>query len=290
MFVHNDYLNIGGYIYVIIMERHYYTIVASKEDVASMTMANYLINNRAFSRETNTNFLQSKHHQSIKLHVSNRSLVYLEDLDENYPNSIAFIFLSEHRSQKRIPTLTCHCTGNYGGNPYGGNPRELGIAYPYLQKQYLKAIVTLRALIPGYDVVIESSHHGPTSLKKPVLFIEIGSTEIQWTDRNSSSVVCESILKVIDNGLGSCEKVAIGLGGTHYPMKFNKLLLESEYGLAAVAAKHNLESIDKDMLDQMIIKSIEKVTHVIVDWKGLGSEKNRIMELIGSTGLDILRV
>ena len=118
----------------------------------------------------------------------------------------------------------------------------------------------------------------------------MGSTENEWTDRNSTSVVCESILKVIENGVGSCEKVAIGLGGTHYPMKFNKMLLESEYGLAAVAAKHDLESIDKDMLDQMIAKSIEKVTHVIVDWKGLGRHKNRIMELIGSTGLNILRI
>ncbi|HET7148972.1 MAG TPA: D-aminoacyl-tRNA deacylase [Candidatus Nitrosopolaris sp.] len=253
-------------------------------------MASYLINNRSFSREINTNFLQSKLHQSIRLHISKRSLLYLEDLDEIYPDSIAFIFLSQHRSLKGIPSLTCHCTGNFGNNLYGGNPRELGIAYPYLQKQYLKTIVTLRALIPGYDVVIESSHHGPTSLKKPVLFIEIGSTANQWTDRNSSSVVCESILRVIENGLGSCEKVAIGLGGTHYPIKFNKLLLESEYGLAAIAAKHNLESIDKEILDQMIIKSIEKVTHVIVDWKGLGGEKTRIMELIRSTGLDILRV
>ena len=272
------------------MERYYYTIVASRQDVASMTMANYLINSRAFSRDTDTYFLQSKQYQSIKLHISNKSLLYLEDLDENYPDSIAFIFLSEHRSQKGIPTLTCHCTGNYGGNQYGGNPRQLAIAFPYLQKQYLRTVVTLRALIPGYEIVIESSHHGPTSLKKPVLFIEIGSTENQWTDRNSSALVCESLLKVIDNSLGSCEKVAIGLGGTHYPMKFNKLLLESEYGLAAVAAKHNLESIDKNMLDQMITKSLEKVTHIIVDWKGLGREKNRIMELIARPGLDILRV
>lgn len=272
------------------MECRYYTIVASKEDVASMTMANYLINIRAFSPETNTNFLHSKQYQNIKVHVSNKSLLHLEDLDENYPDSIAFIFLSKHRSQTGIPTLTCHCTGNYAGNPYGGNPRELAIAHPYLQKQYLKTIVTLGTLIPEYDIVIESSHHGPTSLKKPVLFIEVGSTENQWTDRNSTSAVCESILKVIENGVGSCEKVAIGLGGTHYPMKFNKILLESEYGLAAVAARHDLESIDKDMLDQMIVKSIEKVTHVIVDWKGLGKQKNRIMELIGRTGLDILRV
>jgi len=272
------------------MERHYYTVVASKQDLASMTMANYLINNRSFSGNTNTNFIQSEDYQNIKLHISDKSLLYLEDLDENYPDSIAFIFLSQHRSQKGIPTVTCHCTGNYGVNQFGGNPRELAIAYPYLQKEYLKTIVALWALIPGYDIVIESSHHGPTSLKKPVLFVEIGSTEHQWTDRNTASVVCESLLKVINTDLRSSKKVAIGLGGKHYPMKFNKLLLESEYGFAAIAAKHNLELIDKDMLNQMISKSIEKVTHIIVDWKGLGKEKNRLMELIESTGLDILRV
>jgi D-aminoacyl-tRNA deacylase len=272
------------------MALSYYTIVASKEDIASMTMINYLINIRSFSPERNTNFLQSKYYQNIKLHVSNKSLLHLEDLDEAYPDSIAFIFLSKHRSQTGIPTLTCHCTGNYSGNLYGGNPRELAIAHPYLQKQYLKTIVSLGTLIPEYDIVIESSHHGPTSLKKPVLFIEVGSTENEWTDRNSASVVCESILKVIENGVESCERVAIGLGGTHYPTKFNKILLESEYGLAAVAAKHDLESIDKGMLDQMIAKSIEKVTHVIVDWKGLGRHKNRIMELIDRTGLDILKI
>jgi D-aminoacyl-tRNA deacylase len=80
------------------------------------------------------------------------------------------------------------------------------------------------------------------------------------------------------------------LGGTHYPTKFNKLLLESEFGLAAIASKHDLESIDGYILDQMIRKSVEKVTYIIVDWKGLGREKDRITKLIGSTGLHIIRV
>jgi D-aminoacyl-tRNA deacylase len=57
-----------------------------------------------------------------------------------------------------------------------------------------------------------------------------------------------------------------------------------------VAARHNLESIDEKMLHQMIVKSVEKVTHIIVDWKGLGKEKNRIMRLIENTGLNVLKV
>ncbi|MFY9871908.1 MAG: D-aminoacyl-tRNA deacylase, partial [Candidatus Nitrosopolaris sp.] len=100
------------------MGQRYYTLVASKEDIASMTMINYLINIRSFSSERNTNW----QYQNIKIHVSNKSLLHLEDLDETYPDSTAFIFLSKHRSQTGIPTLTCHCTGNYSGNLYGGNP------------------------------------------------------------------------------------------------------------------------------------------------------------------------
>jgi D-aminoacyl-tRNA deacylase len=272
------------------MQKYYYLMVASEKDMASMTLANYLVNNRGFSQQVSTNFFSSKNYQNVKLHISSKSLLYLEDLDEQFPDSAAFIFLSKHKSQAEIPTLTCHCTGNYADNKYGGNARELGIAYPYLQKKYLKELLRNKSMIPGYEVIIESSHHGPTSLKKPVLFIEIGSTDKQWSDRNSALVICDSLLKVIENGLGSCEKVAIGLGGTHYPTKFNKLLLESEFGLAAIASKHDLESVDGYILDQMIRKSVEKVTYIMVDWKGLGREKDRITKLIGSTGLNIIRV
>jgi D-aminoacyl-tRNA deacylase len=275
------------------VEYSYFTLVASKQDSASMTMANYLTHDKDFSvydKKNNNEEYTSEVYKKIKLHISHESLLYIEDLDTKYPHSKAFIFLSKHRSESRIPTLTCHCTGNFADNPYGGNVRELAISYPYLQKRYLKEINNSKLALSYYQIVIEASHHGPTSLKKPVLFIEIGSTEMQWIDRNAASIVCNCLLRVLLNGLGQCEKVGIGLGGTHYPSKFNKLLLETEFGLAAVAPKHNLESVDKDMLNQMIAKSIETVTHIIVDWKGLGKEKNRIMGLVEDTGLEVLRV
>jgi D-aminoacyl-tRNA deacylase len=271
----------------------YFTLVASKQDAASMTMANYLRYNKDFSlynKYNNSEAHTSKVYKKIKLHISNESLLYIEDLDTKYPQSKAFIFLSKHRAGSGIPTLTCHCTGNYADNPYGGNPQELAMSDPYLQKRYLQEINNAKPFLRHYEIVIEASHHGPTSLKKPVLFIEIGSSERQWIDRKAASIVCNCLLRVLENGLGQCKKVGICLGGTHYPSKFNKLLLESEFGLAAVAPKHNLESVDKDMLNQMIAKSIEKVRYIIVDWKGLGKEKNRIMRLVENTGLEVLRV
>lgn len=285
----------------------HYTLVASKKDPASNVMAEYLIDHLGFSKNKN-NYAQNSSslnpnnndssesywYDNITLHLShNSSLLYLDKLDEKYPESEAFIFLSRHSSESGIPTLTCHFTGNFSdSNPYGGNPRELGICYPSLQKQYIKEINGYRSLVPDYEIIIEATHHGPTSLKKPSLFIEIGSTEKQWADRRAASIVCDSLLSVITrkNANTPCKSVGIALGGTHYPTKFNQLLLESEFGLAAVAAKHNLITIDESMIQQMISKSVEKITHAIVDRKGLGKEKNRILQLVEEKDLELLEL
>jgi len=275
-----------------------YTLIVSKHDQASMTMTNHLKEHEGFwvsQQDINNNSIfESQTYPNVKLYISGESLLYLEDLDQIdfWKGKLStYVFLSKHVSESKIPTLTCHCTGNYGDNPYGGNPKEIAVSYPYLQKQYLRQINNVKSAVPYYDIVIEATHHGPTSLKKPVLFIEIGSTERQWVDTNAASIVCNCLLNVIkNNSKGYCEKVGIGLGATHYPIKFNRLLLESEFGLAAVATKYDLTLIDEDTLKQMIAKSIENVTHIIVDWKGLGKEKKRIMQLITNTGLDILTI
>jgi D-aminoacyl-tRNA deacylase len=285
----------------------YYTLVASKEDPASNVMAEYLINQLGFSKNRKNyaanrsslnreedDFSEYHYGNNITLHVSHsNSLLYLEELDEKYPGSEAFIFLSRHSSESGIPTLTCHFTGNFSAsNPYGGNPRELGICFPSLQKEYIKEINGFRLSVPEYKIIIEATHHGPTSLKKPSLFIEIGSTAKQWADRHAASIVCDSIISLITrkNTNTHCKSVGIALGGTHYPAKFNQLLLESDFGLAAVAAKHNLNTIDESMMQQMISKSVEKVTQAIVDRKGLGKDKQRILQLVAEKDLELLEV
>jgi D-aminoacyl-tRNA deacylase len=273
----------------------YYVLVASIQDQASVTMSRYLRDKKEFSvahrftatEETLYSFL----FENIKLHISDKNMLFMENLDDLYPEAKAFVFLSKHKSDSSIPTLTCHSTGNYSANPFGGNPKQIAIAWPYLQKEYMRTITLHRSAVQGYDIVIEATHHGPTSLKKPVLFVELGSSEKQWQDDKAAHFVCDSLLSVLQkNGFSRCSKVCIGLGGTHYPSKFNQLLIGSEFGFAAIAPKHNLESVDEYMLSQMISKSVEKVTHIAIDRKGLGNQKERIMELVKSTGLEIMVV
>jgi D-aminoacyl-tRNA deacylase len=266
-------------------------LIASSRDLAGVTMVDYLKNSMGFVVSDNAESYRSPRYNNVQLYVTSGSLLTLENLDKTYSDASSFIFLSKHRSDSQIPTLTCHCTGNFAtDNPHGGNPREIAISYPSLQKAYLKAITAAKHKVPDYDIIIEATHHGPTSLKKPVLFVELGSSEKQWGDKNAAKVICEKLLGILDSDIERCNKVGVALGGTHYPTKFNKLLLESEFGLAAVASKHNLEAIDEQMLDQMIEKSVEKVTHIVVDSKGLGSQKDRIMKIAKKTGLEIHKV
>jgi D-aminoacyl-tRNA deacylase len=266
-----------------------YVLIASSQDLAGATMVSCLVEGRGFAPSGGKTF-RSPDHENVVLHVTDQSLLTLESLDELYPDAKAFVFLSKHRSDSGIPTLTCHCTGNFADAPFGGRLGELAIAFPSLQKAYLKAITA--AAVPGYDVIIEATHHGPTSLKKPVLFVELGSSEKQWADRTAADAMCQCILDVLRNGgpATRCKKVGVALGGTHYPSKFNKLLLDSEFGLAAVASKHSLGSIDAAMLRQMIEKSAEEVTHVVLDAKGLGSHKDRLTRLAEQTGLEVMKV
>jgi D-aminoacyl-tRNA deacylase len=272
-------------------------LVTSGHDLAGTTMSRYLIRSAEFvtvtkRRNTHSESYRSLRHKNIQLHIFFGDLLTLENIDNLYPCADVFIFLSKHKSHSSIPTLTCHFTGNFSAdNSYGGNPRQIAISYPSLQKAYLKAITAAaRKKVPEYEVIIEATHHGPTSLNKPVLFVELGSSEKQWADENAAAVICDTLLDILHKGFEHCQNVGIALGGTHYPKKFNKLLLESKFGLAAVASKHNLEAIDDAMLKQMVEKSVEKVTHIVLDSKGLGREKDRILKIVEKTPLELYKV
>jgi len=271
------------------MTDRYYTIICTNNDIASRNMANILIDEHHFTPLNNQSYYSDDFPNSI-LYFTNENLLQMDNLDDTHPDTNCFIFLSQHRSASKIPTLTCHFTGNFNENMYGGRPKELGICFPWLQKQYLIEINRRRNQVPKYDIIIEATHHGPTSLKKPSLFVEIGSTLNEWNDPFVSKIVTEALLNVISMKPGKSEKAGIAFGGTHYPAKFNRMLLESEFGLGAIASKYDLINVEKNMFSQMINKSVEKIEYCIVDIKGLGKERQRILSLIQDHGLRIIEV
>jgi D-aminoacyl-tRNA deacylase len=264
-------------------------LVASASNVASMTIAKALIDDSGFA-STGVNLLGRPVYQKgpYLLAFFDGSIVSPPDLDQFF-NPQAYIFLSTHRAESGIPSLTAHTTGNFSSEAeVGGNGMELGRADPALVKNYLRALAKRRDEVGGYEITMEATHHGPTSLQKPVMFVELGSTERQWKDKEAAGVVGEALLQSLtEKEIWS--KVALGFGGTHYPRKFTEMTLESDVAFSFVAPKHALEHVDEAMFGQMLQRTSAPVRYAVVDWKGLGQHKQKILDLAKKFGLEVVR-
>ena len=171
----------------------------------------------------------------------------------------------------------------------GGAAKELGRSNPSLLKNYLISLSKRRERVGGYEITMEATHHGPTSLQKPVLFVELGSSEKYFGDANAAAVVGEALLEsLMEKTVWS--KAAIGFGGTHYPEKFTKLVVEEDMALSFVAPKYALEHVDERMVGQMLQRTTSPVKYALLDWKGLGAHKDRIRGLASQFGLEVVRV
>lgn len=264
-------------------------IVASSTDLASATLAKALIEGQGF-QSTGVSFLSKPIYQkgSFLLTLFDGMIVFPPDLDEFF-NPQAYIFLSRHSAESRIASLTAHTTGNFDEAKSGGVARELGRADPSLLKNYLISLSKRKERAGGYEITMEATHHGPTSLRKPVLFVEIGASEKQWGDAQAAALVGEALIESLTEKT-IWSKAAIGFGGTHYPEKFTKFVIEEDVALSFVAPKYALEHVDERMVEQMLQRTTAPVKYALLEWKGLGAYKNRIRGLASQFGLEVIRV
>jgi len=264
-------------------------ILASTTDLASRTLADALVEGQGF-KSTGVNLLGHPVFQkdSFLLARFEGMIVHPPALDE-YFNPQAYIFLSRHSAESGIASLTAHSTGNFSEAKFGGTARELGRADPSLLKNYLIALWKHRDKVKGYEITMEATHHGPTALQKPVLFVELGSSDKYWGDKKAAAVVGQALMESLkEKSIWS--KVAVGFGGTHYPEKFTKLLVEGDMAFAFVAPKYSLEHVDDKMVGQMVQRSTAPVKYAVLDWKGLGPHKEKIVGLVKQFGLEEIRV
>ena len=264
-------------------------ILASTTDLASRTLADALVEGQGF-KSTGVNLLGQPVFQkdSFLLARFEGMIVHPPALDE-YFNPQAYIFLSRHSAESGIASLTAHSTGNFSAEAkFGGAGKELGRADPSLLKNYLMALWKRRDQVKGYEITMEATHHGPTALQKPVLFVELGSSDKYWGDRKAAAVVGQALMESLtERSIWS--RVAVGFGGTHYPEKFTKLLIEGDLAFAFVAPKYALEHVDEGMVGQMLHRSTAPVRYAVLDWKGLGPHKEKIVGLVKQFGLEEIR-
>ena len=247
-----------------------YAIIISKKDTASLNIYEAL--NKLNFKE-NIYVIQDKSYEA-------------EDIDKRIDADF-FIFATKHSSESLRRTLTVHNPGNWTKSKFGGESSTLPPSKASMVKH---AFLTLKRLNNSdYEVSGEATHHGPF-LTKPSLFIEIGSSMIQWKDSQAAEIIAKTIVDIVTTSISDQYQTAIALGGGHYMPSFNKVLEKTNIALAYICPKHNLQHLNEELLQQAIKNSTEKIDFILLDYKGLGPEKDKVKRLTENLDIPIKRI
>jgi D-aminoacyl-tRNA deacylase len=197
-------------------------------------------------------------------------VLYFEFLDEICEADFHLV-LSRHSSEAGIKSLTVH----HPGNPMrealaGGRPLELPPSNPPLAKSLLLSLVKHAEELPEFKVTYEVTHHGPSSLRKPVTFVEIGSSAQEWSLTEARRAVAEAVVDTLTLPLPSYE-ACVGVGGNHYATLFTARALSSAEAYGHMLANYALKSLEEPALVEKVVR--EAATKSLVPTQKLVAER-----------------
>jgi D-aminoacyl-tRNA deacylase len=243
-------------------------IISSSEDPASTNIKNSLLEQTTW--EEHGTFYNTP----VFRHVSMNNLVIVtipdkkirhENIDVEVHEHLHIepriaIFLSRHRSKMGEPSLTVHPIGNFGEAKFGGNPKTLVPAAPRMMSHLLRLIKkNLQPTDLKYQVCYEVTHHGPF-LKIPTLFVEVGSTELQWQQKEPASIIASSLLELFaqyhyEEDFSNENPVLLGIGGGHYAPRFTEVALTKNMAFGHMIPTYQIDggNIDDEILEKTIL-------------------------------------
>jgi len=162
------------------------------------------------------------------------------------------VFASRHAGDTG-ELLTAHHTGNFGAAEYGGESGRFARACPNAHREVV-ARLSEHAPEP-YEVGMECTHHGPTDVGVPSMFVEVGSAEPQWRDPAAAEAVARAILDIrsvaadtrTENGH---RRHLVGVGGGHYTPRFERVVRETDWAVGHIAADWCLDALDESGADR----------------------------------------
>jgi D-aminoacyl-tRNA deacylase len=217
--------------------------------------------------------------------------IYTDKVDVDFRPDVV-IFASKHRSESNEPALTVHWTGNPTERAdLGGNPKSLSPTDPARLRTALLTLDSARERMRlNYAVTLEATHHGPTELGVPTLFVEVGSTEREWHDNAAGAAAAEAIWAAATEKQAD-DKAAVGFGGGHYCNKQCNALREKGYAFSHIFSKYFFDDYDPSMVHMAYDRTVGGCQTAVIDWKGIrGPERTRLLEELRRMNVEIVRV
>ena len=265
-------------------------LLYSSKDPAGVNIAEKLRDLFDFEEVSENLWKHSK--LPIFLTCTDKELIYLDGFNPPMKDVELLVFLSRHSSETGIPCLTVHVSGNPSSQAlYGGRPKELAVAHPtFMSSALIYLDETRDSLSLNYQVSLEATHHGPSSISIPSFFIEIGSSIQQWKDFKAGEAIALSVMKTLEKPFDLPH--SLGFGGGHYPPKITRYVLERRGAVGHIFPKYILaEGFDREMVFQAVSKTVGGYSRVVLDWKGVpGSVRPAIVSFAEEQGLELFKL
>lgn len=295
-------------------------LISSSADAASLNIANALKDTMTWQRPLTDIplflgpddlncclWLWDQEEPLLHLNFPDKTVQQMLATSSSIHSTVTFdevMFLSKHSAASGKASLTVHPIGIpwVGGNdpgPYGGIPGRCSPPNARIASIY-RALLKQAAdkqMKDQFNVTMEATHHGP-QVDVPTCFIEIGSTENEWSIPELGQFWAQLLTEhfrdtnvATDNG-GSGGVVVMSIGGGHYVPKLNDAARFGEglltgHALATYSLQEHLDGTVALPVDggwQGIVREAVQSTQIahptaklicLVDKKAFGAEKRK---------------
>jgi len=226
-------------------------IVVSRADSASVHIGEHLRAVADWERETDESRPDGEgggtvyRLDGVELREFDPFHLELDRVAEAFGDIDLLVFASRH-SGETGQLLTAHHTGNFGPAEYGGEAGAFAAACPNAHSRVVEALS--HHAPEGYEVGMECTHHGPTEVGVPSMFVEVGSDEPQWDDPDAARAVAKAILDL--RGVGplapredGIRRHVVGFGGGHYVPRFERIVRETDWAVGHIGADWGIDAM-----------------------------------------------
>ena len=296
-------------------------IISSSKDKASLNIRDKLLSSEKWEfellsdhwhhnplyklktfKDSNKRGMAFLEENEVYLGLTSERLLFLNDLtlENTLIDPDFLIFASKHSSESGKPSFLVHSTGNWSGDlRFGGENKKLSRTSATGIKAGFFSLLEIakERNVTDFSIDVEVTHHGPTRLERPLIFMELGSRPSQWHHNEGGIVlakaIIETMIKIWELHNGTPQEVGLGFGGTHYAPQFRKLLLDSKnpIALSFICPKYYIKSLEKGLIEQMIENTTEDIDYFVIDWSGINSAgKKHLLPLLKEYDIPIKKI
>ncbi len=271
-------------------------LVTSEKDPVSVNVLKKLVENYGFKYEKDLGEVQLYKSSKGSLAHVKEDLLYVNCLDKYFKSHIA-VFISRHESKERKPSLLVHATGNWTGHAlYGGKPYQVSYTSATLLKNAINILAEKAeeySLTGKYHVSLEATHHGPTEMRIPLIFIEIGSTPLEWNDEKAVDALSEIVIELSQAKVPSVNyDYYVGFGGPHYAPEFTKVMLRTDVAVGHIAPGYVFPmGVKNKVILEAFEKVIEKPCKALIQWKGVKNPfRQNLVKFLKEKEIEVVRL